>query len=70
MPSICAWMRSGTRRLSGASIEDVREPQIDWWSATGEIHRLYYLVTTNRGLIAEIYRDLVDDGWFVSRTLD
>lgn len=40
-----------------ATIEDVREPKLDWWSVTGEVHRVYYLVSTNLSLICEIFRD-------------
>ena len=53
-----------------ATVEDVREPRLDWWSATGEIHRVYYLVTTDRGLICEIYRDVAADAWYLARVFD
>ena len=58
-----------------ATIEDVREPRLDWWAATGEVHRVYYLVTTERGVIGEIYRDVLDGDrvggeWYVARVLD
>ena len=52
------------------SLEDVREPRLDWWSTEGEIHRLYYLVVTQRGLICELYRDLIADRWLMSRIFD
>jgi hypothetical protein len=58
------------------SIEDVREPRLDWWSVTGEIHRTYYLVITNHGLICEVFRDeagtegRVPGSWPMSRVFD
>jgi len=52
------------------SIEDVREPRLDWWSVTGEVHRVYYLVITNQDLIVEIFRDVPTGAWFVSRQFD
>ncbi len=52
------------------SIEDVREPQLDWWAATGEIHRVYYLVITHQGLICELYRDVTRGDWYLSRVFD
>ena len=52
------------------TIEAVREPRLDWWAAGGEVHRLYYLVVTHRGVVCEIYRDVAADEWFVGRRLD
>jgi hypothetical protein len=52
------------------SIEDIREPRLEWWSAGGEVHRLYYLIVTHRGLICEISRDVTTDTWSVSRSYD
>jgi hypothetical protein len=52
------------------TVEDRREPRLDWWAPTGEIHRLYYLLTTNRALICEIYLDRTNGRWFLSRTFD
>ena len=52
------------------SVEEQREPDLDWWAPTGEIHRAYYLVTTDRGPICEIYRDLISGDWFMSRQYD
>jgi hypothetical protein len=52
------------------SIEEVREPRLDWWSATGEIHRVYFLVVTNRALICEIFRDVPTGEWFMARVFD
>ena len=58
------------------SIEDVREARLDWWAATGEIHRVYYLVVTNQGLICEVYRDEVGGegrepgAWWMARVWD
>lgn len=53
-----------------ASVEDVREPRLDWWSPTGEVHRVYWLVVTDRGLVAEIYRDVATGAWFLGRRFD
>ncbi len=53
-----------------ASIEDVREPALDWWSAAGEIRRRYFLVTTHQGVICEIYQDLATQTWFLARLYD
>lgn len=39
------------------SIEEVREPKLEWWAATGEVHRTYFLLVTGDGMICEVYRD-------------
>jgi len=52
------------------SVEEAREPRLDWWSPTGEIHRTYYLVSTDRGMICEIYRDMLTGDWFLARVFD
>jgi hypothetical protein len=52
------------------SIEDVREPRLDWWAATGEVHRVYYLVVTHQGLICELYRDVAAGTWHLARLYD
>lgn len=52
------------------TVEDVREPRLEWWSPAGEVHRVYYLVTTDRGLICEVYHDVRGGGWFLARTMD
>jgi hypothetical protein len=52
------------------SVEEAREPRLDWWSPGGEIHRTYYLVSTDRGMICEIYRDMTTDDWFLARVYD
>ncbi|MCC6618797.1 MAG: hypothetical protein IT341_07125 [Chloroflexi bacterium] len=51
------------------TIEEVRAPCLDWWTAT-PAHRTYYLVTTNRGMVAELVRDEVAGTWGVARRLD
>jgi len=66
-PLVFVW-RGETYRVE--TIEDVREPRLDWWSPTGEIHRVYYLVTTHRSLICEIYRDVPTAQWFLGRVYD
>lgn len=53
-----------------ATIEDLHEPRLQWWSAGGEVHRRYYLVTTHRGLICEVFYDLTADEWSISRMFD
>lgn len=52
------------------SVEEVREPRLDWWSSAGEVHRVYYLVTTDRGPICEIFHDVPSGRWFVARVYD
>ncbi len=52
------------------TVEDVLEPCLDWWSPAGEAHRVYYLVTTDRGLICEVYRDVATGAWYLARTFD
>jgi len=52
------------------TIEEVREPRLDWWSPSGEIHRVYYLVTTHLGWICEVYRDVAGSGWYLARRFD
>ena len=53
------------------SIEAVREPHLDWWHGPErEAHRTYFLVVTNRGMVAEVFRDEVAGEWFVGRRLD
>jgi len=66
-PVVFTW-RGQPHRVD--TVEDVREPRLDWWAPTGEIHRVYYLVTTNRGLICEIYRDVPTGAWYVARVFD
>ena len=66
-PTSFIWQ--GQRHLVNA-IEDIREPHLGWWQAGGEVHRIYYLVTTTRGLITEIYRDCLADAWYVARVWD
>ena len=55
-----------------ATIEEVREPRLEWWAITGEAHRIYYLVTTNEGMICEIYEDRGSEegGWWLARVFD
>jgi len=53
-----------------ATIEDVREPRLEWWSPSGEVHRRYHLVTTHQGLICEIYHDMTGGGWYMGRVYD
>jgi hypothetical protein len=52
------------------TVEEVREPRLDWWAPTGEVHRTYYVVTTDRGLICEIFRDETTATWHLSRLYD
>ena len=53
-----------------ASVEDMREPRVDWWAPTGEVHRVYFLVVTDRGMVCEIYRDVPSGAWFLGRRYD
>jgi hypothetical protein len=66
---LLAFVWSGvTHRID--TVEDIREPSLDWWSATGETHRVYYIVTTSHGLICELYCDVPTNSWYVSRVFD
>jgi hypothetical protein len=66
-PTFFTWAGHAHRILS---IEDVREPRLDWWSVSGEVHRVYYLVLTEPGLICEIYHDVPHDAWYLAQVLD
>ena len=66
-PSAFRWM-GHTYRID--TVEDVREPRLDWWSPLGEQHRVYYLVVTTQGMIAEIYEDRVSGEWRLARVFD
>lgn len=66
-PLAFAW-RGEPHRVD--SVEEVREPRLDWWSASGEVHRVYYLVVTHRGLVCEIYRDVGSGEWHLGRRYD
>lgn len=53
------------------TIEEVRAPRLDWWlGPEHEAHRMYYLVTTNRGMVAELVRDEVAGTWGMARRFD
>ncbi len=66
-PTAFRW-RGAVQRI--ASIEDIREPALDWWSSSGEIRRRYYLVTTTQGIICEIYQESKTQTWFLARLYD
>lgn len=51
------------------TIEEVREPNLDWWTES-PANRTYYLVITNKGMVAEIVRDETNGTWGVARRLD
>ncbi|HQZ71980.1 MAG: DUF6504 family protein [Anaerolineae bacterium] len=53
-----------------ASLEEHREPRLDWWSPLGEAHRCYWLVATERDLICELCQDQADGSWRLVRELD
>ncbi|MBK8541970.1 MAG: hypothetical protein IPL60_18530 [Ardenticatenia bacterium] len=53
-----------------ASLEEHREPRLDWWSPLGETHRYYWLVATERDLICELCQDQADGSWRLVRELD
>jgi hypothetical protein len=67
MPTAFTW--SGHTHLV-ARVEEIREPHLDWWSPIGPAHRIYYLISTRRGIICDIYRDLVSGEWFLARVYD
>ena len=37
----------------------------EWWGK--EVTRNYFRVKTSKGLVYDIYRDIPDGGWFLSR---
>jgi hypothetical protein len=37
----------------------------EWWGK--EITRNYFRVKTNKGMVCDIYRDMPDGSWFLSR---
>jgi hypothetical protein len=39
-----------------------------WWQA--EVVREYFMVTTGRGLVCDIYRDMRTNTWYLSRIHD
>jgi len=41
-----------------------------WWEPRETIWREYLKVVTDMGLLCLIYRDMQDDGWFLSRLYD
>ena len=41
-----------------------------WWEPEQTIWREYVKVTTDRGLLCLLYRDLVQGGWFLARVYD
>lgn len=60
----------GGRTHRVETVEDVREPRLEWWSPVGEVHRVYYLVTTDRGWICELYHDVAGGAWYLARVFD
>jgi hypothetical protein len=41
-----------------------------WWEPDQAVWREYLKVTTDRGLLCLLYRDLLDGGWFLARIYD
>ena len=54
------------RWLTVASIDDVWEISDEWWR-TEPLARTYYVVTTQDGAVATIYRDMVTGAWYAQR---
>lgn len=42
----------------------------DWWAEQGHIWRDYLAVTTQEGLLAVLYQDLLTEQWYLSKTYD
>ncbi len=42
----------------------------DWWSEEGRICRHYFALTTNSGLLCVLYRDLLQDEWWLAKVYD
>jgi hypothetical protein len=41
-----------------------------WWEPGKAIWRRYWKVTTDTGLLCQLYHDLLEGGWFLSRLYD
>jgi hypothetical protein len=41
-----------------------------WWEASKAVWRVYYRVTTDRGVVCELYWDELARGWFLARVYD
>jgi hypothetical protein len=41
-----------------------------WWEVGEEIWREYWKVTTDQGVLCQLYHDLLDGRWFLSRVYD
>jgi hypothetical protein len=40
----------------------------EWWGK--EVSRNYFRVKTNKGIVCDIYRDVPEGGWYLSRIHD
>jgi hypothetical protein len=40
----------------------------EWWGR--EILKNYFRVKTNKGLVYDIYRDMLNDSWYLSKVFD
>jgi hypothetical protein len=41
-----------------------------WWESGETMWREYWKVTTDQGILCQLYHDLLDGGWFLSRLYD
>ena len=42
----------------------------DWWSEEGEAHREYLALTTTDGLLSVIFKDLLNEAWYLAKLYD
>ncbi len=46
------------------------EVNTEWWSEAGHVSREYYAVTTRKGMLCVVYRDLLNNAWHIERIYD
>ena len=51
-------------------IEEYWLAKLGWWRPDDTIARDYFLLTTKTGLLVEIYRSRLTDGWYLQRLHD
>jgi hypothetical protein len=65
--SVFAW-KGASHRIS--EICNCWRVHTRWWEPDEAIWREYIKVTTDRGLLCLLYRDLLKGGWFLARVYD
>jgi hypothetical protein len=46
------------------------EVNVDWWKVEGRVHRQYWALTTTKGMLCVVYRDLEEGEWFLVKVYD